>query len=159
MKKKSRKTYKSASRYNLLYNQVVDEGLPGEARWLLVVLDSFADKDGRPRFKPTVEKILQRADMGRTRFYELRALLVAAGRIIAVPRVVDGRRLSTEYHIVQDWSGVAVSPVGDCPRGDTTPVRVAAPIDRTLLRSSIEAPNVIAMPDQQIDKAQDQAAL
>ena len=68
---KTEKKWLNASRYNLLRNRLVDESMPMDARWLWMILDSFNDKQGNPKVRPPLCKILKRAGIGRTKFYEI----------------------------------------------------------------------------------------
>jgi hypothetical protein len=141
------KAFKSASRYNLLFNRIKDESVRHEARWLYIVLDSYADKQGKPVHKPPLTKLLKRSGLGRTLFYEMRKVLIDLKWIEAIERIgADGKQLSTEYHIMQDWTGIANCPVRVSP-DDTTPVRVAAPLDKTHTTYFVEeTPSLTVLP-------------
>lgn len=130
MKRKPPRLWREASRYNLLRNRMIDESMPMQGRWLYAVLDSFNDKQGRALAKPPLSVILKRADMSRTSFYEWRTVLVERGWVKAVERIgKDGKALATEYHTVQDWTGIANRTVSHVPDSDSTPVRIPTPSD------------------------------
>lgn len=110
---------------------MLDESVRFEARWLYCILDSYCDKQGKPVVKPPLCRLLKRAGIGRTLFYELRTLLIDLKWIRAAERIgKDGKAMSTEYHVVLDWTGIANTPI-HVSSGDTTPVRVATPLDMT----------------------------
>ena len=129
---KTEKKWLNASRYNLLRNRLVDESMPMDARWLWMILDSFNDKQGNPKVRPPLCKILKRAGIGRTKFYELRTLLCEKGWIEACERIgPDGKQTTTEYRTVHDWTGIENCSAPVCRNPTAPPCRETAPLDMT----------------------------
>ena len=90
------------SRYDRIYLRATDETASPEARWLFVVLDSYADQNGKPTFRPALRLLLKRSGMGRTKFYKVRQELIEKGWVKAVEtKASNGQPTATEY-----WTGV-----------------------------------------------------